>query len=94
MQAIFTKSDRKVVSSADVMHTSAQMTLKIHHHHWRRPCIGCLIELVGNMAVYNAAPHFEDHRRYGEQVHGRLQKWPLSHLLCTPHQKMTPEIQF
>ena len=27
-----TKSDRKVASSADVMHTSAQMTLKIHHH--------------------------------------------------------------
>ena len=25
---------------------------------WRRPCIGCLSELVGNMAVYNAAPHF------------------------------------
>ena len=32
MQAILTKSDRKVASSADVMHTSAQMTLKIHHH--------------------------------------------------------------
>jgi hypothetical protein len=32
VQAILTKSDRKVVSSADVMHTSAQMTLKIHHH--------------------------------------------------------------
>ena len=30
--AILTKSDRKVVSSADVMHTSAQMMLKIHHH--------------------------------------------------------------
>ena len=27
-----TKSDRKVVSSADVMNTSAQKTLKIHHH--------------------------------------------------------------
>ena len=61
---------------------------------WRRLCIGCLSELVGNMAVYNAAPHFGDHPRYGEQVHGRLQKWRLSHLLCTPHQKMTPEIQF
>jgi len=32
VQAILTKSDRKVVSSADVMHTLAQMTLKIHHH--------------------------------------------------------------
>jgi hypothetical protein len=32
VQAILTKSDRKVVSSAHVMHTSAQMTLKIHHH--------------------------------------------------------------
>ena len=27
-----TKSDRKVASSADVMHTSAQMTLKICHN--------------------------------------------------------------
>ena len=41
---------------------------------WRRPCIGCLSELVGNMAVYNAAPHFGVHPRYGEQVLGRLQK--------------------
>ena len=61
---------------------------------WRRLCIGCLSELVGNMAVYNAAPHFGVHPRYGEQVLGRLQKWPLSCLICTPHQKMTPEIQF
>jgi hypothetical protein len=27
-------------------------------------------------------------------VLGRLQKWPLSRLICTPHQKMTPDIQF
>jgi hypothetical protein len=26
-------------------------------------------------------------------VLGRLQKWPLSRLICTPFQKMTPEIQ-
>ena len=54
---------------------------------WRRPCIGCLSELVGNMAVYNAAPHFGVHPRYGEQVLGRLQKWPLSRLICTPQKK-------
>ena len=29
-----------------------------------------------------------------EQVHHRLQKWPLSRLLCTPGKKTTPEIQF
>ena len=61
---------------------------------WRRPCIDCLSELVGNLAVCNAAPHFGDHPRYEEQVLGRLQKWPLSRLICTPYQKMTPEIQF
>ena len=61
---------------------------------WRRLCIGCLSDLVGNLAVYNVAPHFGDHPRYEEQAHGRLQKWPRSCLICTPYQKMTPEIQF
>ena len=61
---------------------------------WRRLCIGFLSDLVGNLAVYNVAPHFGDHPRYEEQVLGWLQKWPLSRLICTPYQKMTPEIQF
>ena len=61
---------------------------------WRRLCIGFLSDLVGNLAVYIVAPHFGDHPRYEEQAHGRLPKWPLSCLNCTPYQKMTPEIQF
>ena len=60
---------------------------------WRRLCIGCLSDLVGNLAVYNVAPHFGYHPQYEEQAHGRLPKWPLSCLNCTPYQKMTPEIQ-
>ena len=60
---------------------------------WRQLCIGFLSDLVGNLAVYNVAPHFGDHPWYEEQAHGRLPKWPLSCLNCTPYQKMTPEIQ-
>ena len=52
---------------------------------WRRPCIGCLSELVGNMAVYNAAPHFGVHPRYGEQAAPHFEVHPRYEEHAAPH---------
>jgi len=83
-----------VASSADVMHTSAQMTLKIHHHQIGDGYALAVSVIWWEIWLFTFAPHFGDHPRYEEHAHGRLQKWPLSCLICTPYQKITPEIQF
>ena len=67
VQAILTKSDRKVASSADVMHTSAQMTLKIHHHQigdghaltvsvgGKFGCLQCCSSFRGSSSIWGAS---------------------------------------